>query len=29
MREHGLAHDYGEEDALKQATLEITGSAPK
>ena len=25
MRENGLAYGYGEEKALKQATLEITG----
>lgn len=26
MRENGLAHGYGEEEALEQATLEITGT---
>jgi hypothetical protein len=26
MRENGLAHDYSEEEALEQATSEITGA---
>ena len=26
MRENGLAHDYSEEKALEQATLELTGA---
>ena len=26
MRENGLAHDYDENEALEQATLEVTGS---
>ena len=29
MRENGLTHGYSEEQALEQATLEVTGAFPK
>ena len=29
LRENGLAYGYSEEDALEQATLELTGASAK
>ena len=29
MRKNGLAYGYSEEDALEQATLEVTGARTK